>query len=400
MVREICVNLYLLIFKGIFNFCKLFSLKDKVVFLITFGDNSQYVFEEIKRRRIPVEVVILYKGSSKKYFQSYENIGLIPYESMNLFHTVRSIYHLATSKYIFIDNYFGALAVTKFKKDVQCIQLWHASGALKKFGLEDQSIRNRSKRAQKRFLEVYDRFHKVIVGSDVMANIFMKAFNLSGERILKTGIPRTDFFFNQDLHNEIIHKFVRANDILKYKKKILYAPTYRDNELESFNLKLDLQAMYEELGNDYVILLRLHPAVKCDVNYAELFPGFVFDYSSSKYDINELLLLSNYLITDYSSIAYEYSLLNRPMIFYAYDLEDYQEERGLWGQYESMVPGPVVRNTIEIINLIKKDQFELEKMVEYADKWNKYSNGHSSENLVSYVFEKKKTPEQSKLGVM
>ncbi|PAE25812.1 CDP-glycerol--glycerophosphate glycerophosphotransferase [Bacillus sp. 7894-2] len=386
MVRELIISLYLLIFKWLFNLFKLFPLENKVVFLITFGDNSQYVFEEMRKQGIDADTVVLYKGSSIRHFESYNDIKAIPFESANLAYVLKSVYHLATSKTIFIDNYFGVLSVTDFKDEVTCVQLWHASGAIKKFGLEDESNKFRSKRAHERFLRVYQNFHKIVVGSDVMANIFMKAFNVPGESILRTGIPRTDFFYDKNLQNELISELIKENPDLKYKKKILYAPTYRDSELDSFQLELDLKKLYEELADDHILLLRLHPAIKSNVNYSDLYPGFVYDYSSSKYDINELLLISTFLISDYSSIPYEYSLLNRPMIFFAYDLEDYQKERGLWDQYESMVPGPVVKSTTEIIKLIREEKFDHELIGEYARKWNKYSNGKSCENLINYLF--------------
>lgn len=396
MGRELIITMYLLMIKGIFNLFKLFPLKNKVVFLVSFGDNSKYIFEEMTNQGIEVETVVLYKGSSKNYFLDNENIKLVPFESYNLFHFLLSIYHLATSKYIFVDNYFGILSATNFKDEVEVIQLWHASGAIKKFGLQDQSVDFRSERAKQRFQRVYNNFHKVVVGSDVMANIFKKAFNISNDRIVRTGIPRTDFFFNHELHHDIILKLVQENPDLKYKKKILYAPTYRDNELDYFKLELDLEKMYHEMKDEYVIILRLHPAIKNTVNYSELYPNFVYDYSSSNYDINELLLIANYLVTDYSSIPYEYSLLNRPMIFFAYDLEEYKAERGLWDQYESMVPGPVVKETEALITLIKDNKFNTELMKNYAVKWNKYSRGHSSESLVKYIFVREQYGEQAK----
>ncbi|MBT2757221.1 CDP-glycerol glycerophosphotransferase family protein [Mesobacillus foraminis] len=388
MMREILITLYLTVFKVLFNIFKMFPLKNKVTFTVSFGDNSKYVYDEIRRKDIDVEVAVLYKGAAGSHFQECRDIDLIPFESGNLASFLKSIYHLATSKYIIIDNYFGFLAVTDFKEGTECIQLWHASGALKKFGLEDQSVKYRSKRAQERFLRVYDKFDKVIVGSDMMANIFMNAFNLPQERILRTGIPRTDFFYDESTQNQIIDTLIKENPVLKYKKKVLYAPTYRDNQLDEFKMELELDEMSRELGEDYVVLLRLHPAIKGTVDYSELYPGFVYNYSSSKYDINELLLIANYLITDYSSIPYEFSLLNKPMIFFAYDLEQYKKERGLMDNYEHTVPGPVVNHTKDIIALIKEDNFNLEEIKEYAVKWNRYSAGDSSENLVRYLFEK------------
>lgn len=387
MIKELIITIYLLAFKLVFNFFKLFPLKHKITFVITFGDNSKYIYDEIKRQQQEIEVVVLYEGASRVYFEEYDEVKKIPFESLNFMQIIKSIYHLATSKYIIVDNYFGFLATTDFRKGAECLQLWHASGAIKKFGLEDQSVQYRSERAKKRFNKVYSKFDKVVIGSDIMGNTFIRSFNIPKEKLLKTGVPRTDFFYKEALHSEIIKGMVRENEALKNKKKILYAPTYRDNELDHFEMKLELDLLYKELGEDYIILLRLHPAIKTKTNYADLYPGFVLDYSSSKYDINHLLLIADYLITDYSSIPYEFSLLNKPIIFFAYDLEKYSLERGLVENYDQMVPGPVVKETNDVIKLIKENQFDMQQLKAYANKWNKYSKGYSSHNVVNYLLQ-------------
>jgi len=394
MIREVAITIYLFIFKIFFTLLKLFPIKNKIAFVISFGDNSKYVYEEIRKKNLSYEVIILYKGTSNAYFAEYSELKTIPFETLNTINMIRAIYHLATSKFILVDNYFGFLSAITFKKEAECIQLWHASGALKKFGLEDKSITLRSKRAQNRFNKVYKNFHKIIVGSDVMADIFMRSFNLSETNLLKTGIPRTDFFYNTEQHKIIIGELLDENPEISNKKRILYAPTYRDNQLGDFRIALDLDQMVKELGEDHVLLLRLHPAVKSNINYTAYYPGFLYDYSSSKYDINELLLLSDYLITDYSSLPYEYTLLNKPIIFFPYDIEQYKEERGIIDNYENMVPGPVLKRTADIVEIIKSREFDNALLQEYSEKWNKYSKGNSSENLVLYMVNKDLTREK------
>ncbi|WP_148630585.1 CDP-glycerol glycerophosphotransferase family protein [Bacillus sp. E214] len=389
MVKDLVIQLYLLIFKIVFNIFNLFPIQNKVAFIVSFGDNTQYVYEEMRRKHIAFDVVFLCKGTSYKRFQQYEDATIALIENKNPIDFIQSIYHLATSRYVFVDNYYGFLAATDFRPGVECIQLWHASGAIKKFGLEDASVQNRSEKAVKRFKDVYKRFNKVVVGSDIMGTYFMNAFNLKGENILRTGIPRTDFFYNQAEKESVFNQLTNENRLLWDKKVILYAPTYRDNELDKFQLELDLKRLYDELHNDYVVMLRLHPAIKDIPDYSKIYPNFVLNYSKPKYDINELLVVADILITDYSSISYEFSLLKKPMIFFAYDLVEYTKDRGLWEQYEKMVPGPVVNNTEAIIDLIKENSFDMDMIEEYANKWNKYSKGHSSENLISYLFDEK-----------
>ncbi|RFU63964.1 CDP-glycerol glycerophosphotransferase family protein [Peribacillus glennii] len=386
MGKDFIISLYLIAFKMIFGVFKLFPTKNKITFVVSFGDNIRSVYEEMVRQHIKAEVVFLSNGKTAKQFEDYPDTTILSFETAVISDNLKAIYHLATSRYIVVDNYFGFLASAQFKKGVECIQLWHAGGAIKKFGLEDASAANRSPAAQQRFRKVYSKFDKVAVGSEEMAEIFKKAFGLGDKNILRTGVPRTDFFYDEQLKTKSLKKVESYTESWTGKKKILYAPTYRDNELNSFELKLDLERLQKEIGQDYVILLKLHPAIKKRTDYERQFPGFVFDLSSSGFHINELLLAADCLITDYSSIPYEYSLLQRPMIFFAYDLESYAKERGLWGEYENMVPGPVVTTTGEIIELIKAGDFDIDAIVKFAREHNKYSFGHSSENLLQYMF--------------
>jgi CDP-glycerol glycerophosphotransferase (TagB/SpsB family) len=296
----------------------------------------------------------------------------------------KNIYHLATSKTIIVDNYFGFLAAVTFKAGVECIQIWHAVGAIKTFGLKDQSLAHRSNKAIERFKKVYKQFHKVVVGSDEMAFVFQEAFGISSDRLLRTGIPRTDLFYNEDKQQQIIDDLYRENPLLTRKKVILYAPTFRDSSLENFEMKLDIDYLYRTLGDDYAIIVKLHPAIKNKHFLKNEYEHFVLDYSDYR-DVNDLLLIADILISDYSSIPYEYSLLYKPMIFYAYDLEIYRQERGLWAEYEKMVPGPVVYTMEEIVKEIKTNRFDYERIRRFSSKWNKYSIGNASSEFVNYL---------------
>ncbi|WP_066387550.1 CDP-glycerol glycerophosphotransferase family protein [Neobacillus mesonae] len=390
MARELAISLYLFVFKCVFFFFNLLPLKeDKTTFVISFGDNSQYVLEEMQKHNISSEIILLCKGNSINKFKHYQGMKTIPFETLCILSWIKSVYHLATSRHVLIDNYFGFLASVQFKANVECIQLWHASGALKKFGLEDESIKNRSKRANKRFLQVYRNFHKVIVGSDVMADVFIKSFNLKDGNILRTGIPRTDFFYNEEAKQTVLEKLISKYPELRGKKVILYAPTYREDELNNFSLRLDVEKMQRELGNEYILMLRLHPVVQKNLLNFKIANGFLYDFSSDKYEINDLLIAADILITDYSSIPFEYSLLRRPMIFFTYDLKEYKKKRGVLTEFEQNLPGPIVEHTDEIIELIKQNSFDLNVVDYYAEQWNKYSTGESSANLICYMFTNK-----------
>lgn len=300
---------------------------------------------------------------------------------------VSSIYHLATSKTVFVDNYYGFLAAVQFKKDVECIQLWHAAGAIKKFALHDPSNETRNEAAIDRFKRVYANFHKIVVGSENLAHIYFQAFGVKDENILRTGIPRTDLFYHEEYSELAKREIPNRIPGLNGRKIILYAPTYRDEDLNHFRLHLHLDEMYKELKDTHVVLLRLHQAIGSRAT--SYHRDFVYDFTDYP-SMNELLFVSDYLITDYSSIPFEYSLLEKPMIFYPYDLKDYKEERGFWEDYETSVPGPIAYDTESIIKLIKQGQFDMEKIKRFSEEWNAYSKGSSSRNMVNYIAEQMK----------
>ncbi|WP_164667630.1 CDP-glycerol glycerophosphotransferase family protein [Virgibacillus doumboii] len=379
MVREIIIALYLLVFRMLFNLFKLLPQKTKTTFVASFGTNILYTIDE-QEKQTDDSIVILKANQCSMDFGSGPRRKTLKFGFPHFLDWVRSIYHLATSKKVFIDNYYGFLSVTKFRSNTQCIQLWHASGAIKQFGLKDNSIENRHSNACKRFKNVYDRFDLVIVGSDKMAAIFSVAFDLPTSRILRTGIPRTDFFFDSAAKKEAEQTLRNAFPVINNKKVILYAPTYREHQSAS---QLDIEIMHEVLSEEYVLFLSLHPKVKTEME--NNYPGFVFDVSNH-FHINHILVITDILVTDYSSIPFEFSLLNKPMVFYAYDLEEYAQVKGLWKDYDKLVPGPVVKHTEDLIHVLQTGEFNMATVRDFAEEWNQYSDGKSSERLIKTLY--------------
>ncbi|WP_157805686.1 CDP-glycerol glycerophosphotransferase family protein [Bacillus sp. mrc49] len=386
MAKEFAIGIYLLCFKILFSIFKLFPLQDKTTFVTSFGDNCQYIADEMDKQDIPVQKVFLMKPSSLIHVKDGGKSIVLPFESKNIMALFQSIYHIATSKWIIIDNYFGFLSAISFKKQVKCVQVWHAAGAVKQFGAKDPSIQNRSAAARKRFLTVYNTFDYVTAGSDRMAEIYQESFQLPASRILRTGIPRTDFFFNEESKKTARRAFLAKFPELEQKKIMLYAPTFRNDGLDDGKIALDLELLYKELhGENYAILLKLHPAVKADHDLQKKFPGFVYSVTS-EFHVNQLLISTDLLITDYSSIPFEFSFLNRPMIFFAYDLAEYEQERGFWEDYTTSMPGPVVSTTKELLREIRFSDRSLVKIAPFNQKWNQYSAGSSSRNVVDFLF--------------
>ncbi|HWJ77730.1 MAG TPA: CDP-glycerol glycerophosphotransferase family protein [Niallia sp.] len=387
MARELAIYLYLKLFSFLFIIAKLFPMQKKIVFCVSFIENNMYIYQELKKQS-STSCIILADNRTYSFFQDKVHDGdkviqFIPKKPISF---IKSIYHLATSPAIVLDNYFGFLSAVQFKEGVKKLQIWHANGAIKTFGWKDASVEKRSEQSKKRFAKVYSQFDYIISGSETMSQIFQEAFSISKEKIIHTGIPRTDIFFDKQYIESTKEKLYKKYAIFKHKKIILYAPTFRENEEDiSEVFPLNISYLKQKLGSDYILLIKLHPSINKKMNINQ-YDGFVYDFSDYAL-INDLLFISDILITDYSSIPFEYSFLQKPMIFYPYDLEEYTRTRGFWTDYDSLVPGPVAYNTEDIVENIINSSFNMEQLDYFHQKWNTYSIGESSKNVVAFILD-------------
>lgn len=380
MFREWIITVYLAVFQSFYKVFRLCPIKRKTAFIASFGDNILYIVHELERQT-DEPFVIIKTPKCSIHFSRFSSGKVLDLKKPT--HWIQAVYHLATSRIIFVDNYFGILAKMNLRPNVLLIQLWHAAGAIKRFGLEDPTFGFRSKHAQQRIRMVYRRFTHVVVGSDEMSAIFRKSFGVSDEAILRCGVPRTDFFF-RPIEMKSVELILRRKFPVTSKKKIvLYAPTFRDNETSNSTIPFDVEKFCDVFCDEYVLFLRLHPAITHD--FHNRYPGIVYDVSDVT-NVNELLVITDILITDYSSIPFEFSILERPMIFFAYDLAEYRQTRGFWTDYGELVAGPVVTDTEGLIRVMKEGNYDIQRIRDFADQWNQYSTGTSSEKLINLLY--------------
>ncbi len=387
MIKELGISIYLFLFKILFALLKLFPLRNKTVFLSSFGDNAFFIAKELSKTQRH-SLIFINQSKCKIDFSLVptDNKKIYSFETSNILDTFLSIYHLATSKYVFVDNYAGVLSVIKFRQEVKCIQLWHAAGAIKKFGWSDPETAGRSERAKLRFQQVYDRFQYIPVGSQQMADIFSKSFHVDQSHFIYTGVPQTDFYFDS-VAKDIAHAALQSKyPAIVGKKVILYAPTFRKNSLNRMEIQLNIDELLEKLNDEYVLLIRLHPSVQEVTNLKKNSRVLlVNDYPH----LSELLVISDVLITDYSSIPVEYSLLGKKMIFFTYDLAEYSKTQGIWAESSLYFPGPIVKSTNEVINEILNPEIEHHKIDQFRSHWNTYSTGQSTNQLITVIYDPK-----------
>ncbi len=386
MRKEWLIGLFLLLNRCVFSMFNLFPLKKKIVFLCDFGDNASFVIEELVNRGFK-EIVVLRTGKCKKSFITSGARTVLSFKITHLLDYIKGLYHLATAETILVDNYFAILSVTNFRPDVECIQLWHAAGAVKKFGMKDPNVIFRSPAAIRRFKRVYSRMNKVVVGSDEMVTIFKAAFEMQDHQFLRLGIPRTDFCYNPSAMETAKREMLAKYPMLNGKKVILYAPTFRDQQLDEQSIPLDFEDIIEQLGENYIMMIKLHPVVARNIGN---FSHPLIVSVENDVDVNKLLCVTDYIISDYSSIPFEFSLLGKPQIFYPYDLDKYEMERGFWTAYDQLVPGPVVSTDDELVFVLQKNEFDMDRIQAFSTTWNAFSDGHASSKLVDYLLNRQK----------
>ncbi|WP_169911478.1 CDP-glycerol glycerophosphotransferase family protein [Clostridium oryzae] len=370
---------FYILFSILFNIFKMCPLKsDKITFIATHDTSSHgnigMIYNQIKAKKLPYRTYFIKREDYK--FNRSEGFSSLMKHFVRFF--IIKNFHLATSGYVILDNVFLPAAYFRYKREAKVIQLWHSAGAFKKFGMDipaNGELRKLEERADSTYTHL-------IVNSESIKPIFAKAFNMKHNRVYPSGLPRTDIFFNE---KEIASRkkfFYRAFPELKDKKIILYAPTFRDDETTNVKLKFDFEKFFKQFGREYVVLLRLHPFVKKNFILENHWHGLLYDFSDYE-EINDLLLISDMLITDYSSIIFEYSILKKPIIFYAYDLEKYENQlRGFYYPYKDFVPGSVVSDMDQLIRVIAEHDYNMDKLESFVKKYNDYFDGSSTERFI------------------
>ncbi len=353
--------------------------ENQVTLLVSFQENAAALIDTYQQQaNMKMKLTVLYTKHASAIEKDTSHLSFRYFHEKNPLHLIQCIYTMFKSKVVLTDNYFLMTSVLRKRPSTTCIQVWHANGALKKFGLEDASNSERSPRDIKRFKRVYASFDYIVTGSDHMREIFKSSFGVNDERFLPTGVPMTDLYYDQRRHS------LKRNDFPKGKKILLYAPTYRDFAMDGLILPFSKEQLQTELNGDYILLVKLHPAVK-HLAKAETDDEWIFDVSDQP--LYPLLRVCDVLITDYSSIVFEYALLEKPVLFFTYDLDTYREKRGLVDRYEDIIPGKacVTQNMLlkELLHLKESDHQRQIKT--FAEEWNQYSEGRSSEQLLSFI---------------
>lgn len=292
----------------------------------------------------------------------------------------------ATAKVVFTNDASNCLGSIKFRPETKTAQLWHGCGAFKKFGLSIADMLFGASRKEQLKHSYYNKYDLVTVSSPEVAWAYIEAMNLSDkpQAVKATGSSRTDVFYDKEFINNAYNTLYDIVPQAKGKKVILYAPTFRGNVGNAYapNL-LNVKMFYENFGDDYVLLFKHHPFVKKLPAIPNEYSDFAVDVSRVM-DIEDLLVCADICISDYSSLVFEYSLFERPLIFFAYDLDSYFNWRGFYYDYFEMSPGPICSTNLEMIDYIKNidTRFDKQKIKDFRDKFMSSCDGHATDRIL------------------
>lgn len=284
---------------------------------------------------------------------------------------------LATAEYVFLNDNFLPMGKLKFRSEAVITQLWHAEGAFKKFGLhipQNDALR-------KAEIAANSKLSFVVCSSKGVRKIYAEAFGIDENKVLPLGAPRVDYLKNEKNKESALREIHEKYPQTKNKKIILYAPTFRDDPERDKEIlkKFNIAALKKALGDEYEIFVRLHPQIHISDRDTDGATD-VTDFS----DVRKLILASDVLVTDYSSICMDFAFLQKKTVFFAYDLDWYTERRNFYFDYESFVPGLVAKNTDELISSIKGD-FQTERNEKFREFNFDFFDSESAKRVVDEI---------------
>nr|MCR5692124.1 CDP-glycerol glycerophosphotransferase family protein [Eubacterium sp.] len=362
--------------------------KNRVMLECFFGrnysDSPKYIFEYLAKNYGDKYEFVWNVAGGKKIKYPYKSKVVTRF-------SLRYYYYLATSNY-FVFNVRQPNWFVK-RKGMKFLETWHGT-PLKRLAFDQEEVASASITYKKNTYLASRDWDYLVAPNKFSSDIFRSCF-MFDNHMLETGYPRNDILYTKGEERDRLVEEIKAEfNLPRDKKVILYAPTWRDDEFYGigqykFTLALDLDRMQKEFGDEYVILFRTHYYV-VDAVDLEPYKGFV--YNAVKYnDIARLYLISDLLITDYSSVFFDFANLRRPMIFFMYDLEKYRGTlRGFYFDAEEEVPGPIVQTNDQLVEAIKNaeklSQTYGEKYDAFYQKYCGWEDGTSTEKVVKEVF--------------
>ncbi len=330
---------------------------DHIVVMMTFAEDVLPIIEALNRKGYKLTVIST--EQNRKYIEHIEHIVYLPAGNKQVFKHIKA---LSSAKVIVIDTYYLIMGGFKKKKQQTVLQTWHATGALKNFGFTDRQVDLSNNKIVQQYKKVYDATDKYIIGGEPMANCFKESFGANEKQFLRTGLPRLVPYtrLNVEQRQQELKQQYGING-----KVAVYVPTYREHK--QANRQIDKQKFETELP-EYTLLSKLHPSIATE--------------QQTTINLQSLMILADVIISDYSSLAIEASILKKPTIFYVYDEADYNLARGLNAFYEKIPEIYKAYSEDELMHKLQENNFAPATLFEA---WHEYNAKNSLTNIINEI---------------
>lgn len=330
----------------------------KVIFVLSRTErlegNLQFIYSELKRQLPDAKIHLVYT-ENKVNLRIFKDILL-----------------LSNATYLIIDDYYLPIYLIKPRNELKVIQLWHAAGALKKFGYSTVGTKFGPSPSYLKRVPIHSNYTHVYVSSSNAVKPFADAFNMSSSHVFPYGVPRTDLFNERRMCEAIKKSIIKQYPILDDEGivRILVAPTYRaggrygESEFDFIDYFKKNEA---QLHSNIAIIFKPHPYMrKSDLSKLETMSNVIMANSHS---INEWMLVSDAFVTDYSSAIFEFALLKMPLAHFIPDADEYNSSRGLYSKIEDVSDGTILKSEYALINWLnnrsRNECFDTSRMVSY-----------------------------------
>ena len=295
---------------------------------------------------------------------------------------------------VICDNFLPASSCRK-KKETKLIQLWHACGCYKKFGYDAKDDIPENYHGA----NVYRNADLVTVSGKAAAGPFSSAMRLPESCVQPLGVSRTDLYRSKTWILRCEERFYSQYPQAKGKKVVLWAPTFRGNAGAPESINVDLGQLQNDLGEEYLVLARLHPHMMRSAQHDASVSGKNGPAGSGHgtedtvegqvlcpIPTEELYPVTDVLIADYSSLIYEYLLFGKPVVLYCPDLETYRRRRGFYMDISS-IPGEIIVQGGEkaLATVVRKARTEPGKMEDFLDRYMGACDGHATGRIIEWM---------------
>ena len=320
----------------IFACLKLLPVQNKIVYL------SRQADEKSEDMQLLEEAVgELTGGRTRQVFLCKTLSGNLLHKAGYCLHIFRQMYHLATARVAVLDSYCIAVSVLRQRRSLAVIQMWHALGALKKFGYSIVDKKEGSSSRLAAAMKMHQNYTCILASSKASAPHFAEAFGYPAEAVRVMSLPRVDRLTDQSYISSTREKIYQFYPQARGKSLVVYAPTFRRGR----DISRQIEELAAQFGDEYFFVLKKHPLMKAEK---------LTCFSDEHFTTIEMLTAADHVICDYSAVIFEAAVMRKPLYFYTFDYDQYRAGRDFYIDYMAEMPGPISADAAKLADAVKQ----------------------------------------------